>query len=109
MIEFKIISIRNNLNSKNFQFNMFWIKLINYLKIKLLKQITIYINNSSVGTGTNGDNLTENKYRICAYGGSTTGYNFNGRIASVKIYKGVGFTSTMVTQNYNIQKARFGL
>ena len=71
--------------------------------------LTIYINNSSVGTGTNGDNLTENKYRIGAYGGSTTGYNFNGGIASVKIYKGVGFTSTMVTQNYNIQKARFGL
>ena len=71
--------------------------------------LTIYINGSSVGTGTNGDNLTENKYRIGAYGGATTGYNFNGRIASVKIYKGVGFTSTMVTQNYNIQKGRFGL
>ena len=71
--------------------------------------LTIYINGSSVGTGTNGDNLTENKYRIGAYGGATTGYNFNGRISSVKIYKGVGFTSTMVTQNYNIQKGRFGL
>jgi hypothetical protein len=71
--------------------------------------LTLYINGNSIGTGTNGGNLTENKYRIGGYGGASTGYNFNGRISSVKIYKGVGFTSTMVTQNYNVQKGRFGL
>jgi hypothetical protein len=71
--------------------------------------LSIYINGILVGSGTNGDNLTETKYRIAAYGGASTGYNFNGRIASVKIYKGVGFTSTMVVQNYNCQRNKFGV
>ena len=30
------------------------------------------------------------------------------KMGSVKIYKGIGFTSAMVAQNYNVQKQRFG-
>ena len=30
-------------------------------------------------------------------------------MASVKIYKGVGFASAMVLQNFNIQRTRFGI
>jgi hypothetical protein len=31
------------------------------------------------------------------------------RMGSVKIYKGIGFTSEMVTQNFNAQRTRFGI
>ena len=68
----------------------------------------MYINNSSVGTQswTNAAfNNTGNPLLI----GAGSGDHSKIRVASVKIYKGVGFTSTMVTQNYNIQKSRFGL
>ena len=68
----------------------------------------MYINNSSVGTQswTNAAfNNTGNPLLI----GAGSGDHSKIRVASVKIYKGVGFTSTMVTQNYNIQKGRFGL
>jgi hypothetical protein len=40
---------------------------------------------------------------------SFSAYPLNGRLAILRIYKGVGFTSTQVLQNYNAQKGRFGL
>ena len=68
----------------------------------------IYINNSSVGTQSWTNAAFNNTGNPLLIGAGSGDYS-KIRVASVKIYKGVGFTSTMVTQNYNIQKARFGL
>ena len=40
---------------------------------------------------------------------SFSAYPLNGRLAILRIYKGVGFTSAQVLQNYNATKGRFGL
>jgi hypothetical protein len=68
----------------------------------------MYINNSSVGTQSWTNAAFNNTGNPLLIGAGSGDYS-KIRVASVKIYKGVGFTSTMVTQNYNIQKARFGL
>jgi hypothetical protein len=68
----------------------------------------IYINNSSVGTQSWTNAAFNNTGNPLLIGAGSGDYS-KIRVASVKIYKGVGFTSTMVTQNYNIQKGRFGL
>jgi len=68
----------------------------------------LYINNSSVGTQSWTNAAFNNTGNPLLIGAGSGDYS-KIRVASVKIYKGVGFTSTMVTQNYNIQKGRFGL
>jgi len=68
----------------------------------------MYINNSSVGTQSWTNAAFNNTGNPLLIGAGSGDYS-KIRVASVKIYKGVGFTSTMVTQNYNIQKGRFGL
>jgi len=68
----------------------------------------LYINNSSVGTQDWTGKAFNDSGNPLTIGRAAGNYS-KIRMASVKIYKGVGFTSTMVTQNYNIQKGRFGL
>jgi hypothetical protein len=72
---------------------------------------TLYINGRSESTGTfagsmnfNNNNGTYIGYSILD---AANGY-LNGRIPSIKIYKGKGLTSTEVLQNYNATKSRYG-
>jgi len=67
----------------------------------------MYINNSSVGTQSWTNAAFNNTGNPLLIGAGSADYS-KIRVASVKIYKGVGFTSSMVSQNYNIQKGRFG-
>ena len=46
---------------------------------------------------------------ISKFNSSFSAYPLNGWLAILRIYKGVGLTSTQVLQNYNSTKARFGL
>jgi hypothetical protein len=41
--------------------------------------------------------------------GNAGGTYANMKISSIRIYKGVGFTSSMVAQNYNCQRNKFGV
>jgi hypothetical protein len=68
----------------------------------------LYINNSSVGTQSWTNAAFNNTGNPLLIGAGSGDYS-KIRVASVKIYKGVGFTSDMVSYNYNTQKARFGL
>jgi len=71
---------------------------------------TTYINGTAGGTATNSGTVS-NTYNleIGRYGApEPTGY-YNGRIAAVHIYKGLGLSQAQVTQNYNAMKSRFGL
>lgn len=66
---------------------------------------TLYINGSSVGSGTS---LSSFSTDTAVFQVSAGGSRHEGEIADVKVYN-AGLTSTQVLQNYNAQKARFGL
>jgi len=71
---------------------------------------TLYYNSISQTTVTTSQNFTQATTCIASDGppGNVSAW-FNGRISSTYFYKGVGFTSTQVLQNYNATKTRFGL
>ena len=68
----------------------------------------IYINNSSVGTQSWTNAAFNNTGNPLLIGAGSGDYS-KIKVASIKIYKGVGFTSTMVAQNYNCQRNKFGV
>lgn len=70
--------------------------------------LALYMNGSSVATGTGGtDSLTAPEN--LGIGGGVEGVTyFAGSIAVVMIYN-VALTSTQVAQNYNAQRSRFGV
>ena len=61
---------------------------------------------SSVSTSSIND--SSNQLSIGRVGEYNADY-WNGKISSVKIYKGKGLTAEEVEQNYNALKGRFGL
>ena len=76
--------------------------------------MTCYINGSSYATPITVNNFTGNfniDYLIgmSKSGGGFTSYPLNGRLSILRIYNGVGFTQSEVLQNYNANRARFGL
>lgn len=70
--------------------------------------VSLYVN-GVLATSNDFTNISVNDSGNPLLIGNAGGTYGNMKMASAKIYKGVGFTSTMVTQNYNIQKGRFGL
>jgi hypothetical protein len=68
----------------------------------------LYINNSSVGTQSWTNAAFNNTGNPLLIGAGSGDYS-KIRMGSVRIYKGVGFTSEMVTQNFNAQRTRFGI
>jgi hypothetical protein len=68
----------------------------------------MYVNGSSNGTQDWTSRAFNNTGNPLLIGAGSADYS-KIRMASVKIYKGVGFTSGMITHNYNTQKGRFGL
>ena len=70
--------------------------------------VSLYVN-GVLATSNDFTNISVNDSGNPLLIGNAGGTYGNMKMASAKIYKGVGFTSTMVTQNYNIQKSRFGL
>ena len=105
-------NIRNYSNDGTYETTISANTDINQWKQVVLTRVgntgNIYINNSSVGTQSWTNAAFNNTGNPLLIGAGSGDYS-KIRVASVKIYKGVGFTSTMVTQNYNIQKGRFGL
>jgi hypothetical protein len=76
--------------------------------------MTCYINGSSYATPITINNFTGNfnidyLIGISKAAGTFTAYPLNGRLAILRIYKGVGFTQSQILQNYNTTKTRFGL
>ncbi|MFM9020729.1 MAG: LamG-like jellyroll fold domain-containing protein, partial [Sediminibacterium sp.] len=72
--------------------------------------IKLYINGVETASGT--QTLPIGKNNVSAFIGFRGGdgyHPFKGNIASLKIYKGKGLTAAEITQNFNAQKARFGL
>ena len=71
--------------------------------------LTVYLDNSSVATATVSQNFTNTSYvpTIGAYTHINSN-NFDGKISIVRVYKGKGFSSSDVTQNYNAIKWRYG-
>ena len=71
--------------------------------------LTMYLNNSVVASSTVSFNFTNTTY-VPTIGGYSHSYelNFDGKIAQVRVYKGKGFSSSDVTQNWNAFKDRFG-
>ena len=70
--------------------------------------VSLYVN-GVLATSNDFTNISVNDSGNPLLIGNAGGTYGNMKMASAKIYKGVGFTSSMVSQNYNIQKARFGL
>ena len=71
--------------------------------------LTMYLNNSVVASGTVSFNFTNTTYvpTIGAYTHSDN-HNLDGKISIVRVYKGKGFSSSDVTQNFDAVKSRYG-
>jgi hypothetical protein len=70
--------------------------------------VSLYVN-GTLATSNDFTNISVNDSGNPLLIGNAGGTYGNMKLASAKIYKGVGFTHSMVLQNYNIQKGRFGL
>ena len=70
----------------------------------------VYVNGVSKLTySLPGSLLAQQNSRIGDFFGSNGYYSFSGNIATTKIFKGKGLTSTEVLTNFNLTKSRFGL
>jgi hypothetical protein len=84
---------------------------VNFALSRIGSTITLYANGGAVGStvtdsgtwGTATGNLN------VGIDGDNASEGFNGRLATIMVYKGKGLTSTEVLQNYNALKSRFGL
>jgi formylglycine-generating enzyme required for sulfatase activity len=80
---------------------------------RLNNVFTFYTNTVSTIVATNNSALYYNASSTTPVIGGQSSASFpravNGRIASLKLYKGKGLSASEVLQNYNAQKARFGL
>jgi len=71
---------------------------------------TSYINGTAGSSVTNSSTASSShNLEIGRYGAPETTSYYNGRIAAVHIYKGLGLSQAQVTQNFNAMKSRFGL
>ena len=74
--------------------------------------LTCYINASVYGSTATSANFTGNYNTDYLLGISKTNslfntYRLNGRLSLLRIYNGIGLTSTQVLQNYNATKSRY--
>ena len=71
--------------------------------------VTIYLDNSSVGTVTCSQDFDNTTYVPTIGSNSQQSFgHFDGKIAQLRIYKGKGFLAADVSQNYNATKSRYG-
>lgn len=75
---------------------------------RITNTVTLYVNGTAVDSSDFTGKSVNNSGNPLLIGNAGGTYG-NMKISSVKIYKGVGFTSSMVSHNYNVQKSRFGL
>jgi hypothetical protein len=72
--------------------------------------VSVYVNGVSKSTySLPGSLIGQENSRIGDFNGSNGYYSMSGNIATTKIYKGKGLTSTEVLTNFNLTKSRFSL
>lgn len=72
--------------------------------------VAVYVNGVLKTTySLPGSLIAQENSRIGDFYGSNGYYSFSGNIATTKIYKGKGLTSTEVGNHFNLTKTRFGL
>jgi len=85
----------------------------NIIVTRISGQVTVYIDGVSTITYSLPDSLMANKQNIIGSisqpFGSLGYFNLSGNIATTKIYKGRGLTSTEASTHFNLLKSRFGL
>ena len=69
--------------------------------------LTLYIDKSSVATGTSSINYVAGGYSIGALPRSLSNTNFTGKVSNVRVYKGKALTLAEIEQNYNANKGRY--
>ena len=69
--------------------------------------MVLYVGQVQLDTGTSTINLTDTSGHMSQL--NNGGEDMNGRIACIRMYKGLAMTQEQVTQNFNTQKDRFGL
>ena len=70
----------------------------------------VYVNGvSKLAYSLPGSLIGQQNSQIGNLGRENSYYSFSGNIATTKIYKGKGLTSTEVLNNFNLTKSRFGL
>lgn len=79
--------------------------------VRLAGTLYLYKNGSSVGTPTaDSQNITQNQMVLGPwYPDLISSFLFPGYIGCVRTYNGYGFTQADAAQNYNAQRARFGV
>jgi hypothetical protein len=83
----------------------------NYFCISRISNVvSIFLNGNSTISSACTFDFTNTTYvpTIGAYT-HVNSNNFHGRIAIIRVYKGVGLTATQVSQNFNATKSRFNL
>ena len=77
---------------------------------RIAGSVSVYVNGVPKLTySLPGSLLAQQNSRIGDFFGSNGFYSFSGNIATTKIFKGKGLTSTEVLTNFNLTKSRFGL
>jgi len=77
---------------------------------RIAGSVSVYVNGVSKLTySLPGSLLAQQNSRIGDFYGSNGYYSFSGNIATTKIYKGKGLTSTEVLTQFDLTKSRFGL
>ena len=77
---------------------------------RIAGSVSVYVNGVSKLTySLPGSLLAQQNSRIGDFFGSNGYYSFSGNIATTKIYKGKGLTSTEVLTQFDLTKSRFGL
>ena len=69
--------------------------------------MVLYVDAVQKDTGTSTINLTDTSGHLAQLNSGAE--DMNGRIACIRMYKGLALTQEQVTQNFNAQKDRFGL
>jgi hypothetical protein len=82
----------------------------NVVVTRIGSAITMYVDNVLVTTATNSDTFgTATGNLNIGIDGNNSSEPLNGRISDVMIYKGLGLTSTQVSQNFNALRGRYGI
>ena len=70
----------------------------------------LYVNGNSIASSSKSGNLTttSNGAAVGRFGGSSSGYFFDGKIAFVRVYN-IGLTQDQVRQNFEAIRGRFSL
>ena len=72
--------------------------------------VAVYVNGVlKITYSLTGSLIAQQDSRIGDFYGSNGYYSFSGNIATTKVYKGKGLTSSEVTTHFNLLKSRFGI